>query len=88
MVGKHLPKLSRKFKSLGITSFGEAPASYKPNAERRFSTWTYGKVEKNCYYQEEVNAAGKADGKGILVSPGYDVSIGYHEELGNLAKGL
>ena len=45
MVYKHLPKLYQAFKNLKITSFGEAPASYKPSSERRFTTWTYGQVE-------------------------------------------
>ena len=80
MVFKHLPKLSQKFKSLRITSFGEAPASYKPSAERRFTTWTYGQVEKGCYYQGEVNAEGKSFGKGISIVPGADITVGYFSE--------
>ena len=88
MVYMKVPKLLHKYKSLKITSFGEAPASYKPSSERRFTTWTYGRVEKRVYYQGEVNAEGKAFGRGIMIMPNYDVSVGYHQENVYPASGL
>ena len=87
MVYVHLPRLTGTFKSLKITSFGVAPAWYKPSSERRFLYWSQ-QVEKDSWYQGEVNAEGKAFGRGIMIMPNYDVSVGYHQENVYPASGL
>ena len=51
MLLKHVPKLYKLFKNLGISNFGPAPPCYDPRKKRSYSTWTWRKMESGVWHQ-------------------------------------
>ena len=67
MVKTHVnEKCHNKIKeNLAKVEFGEAPKDYTNTPERSFATWN--QDEDGDYYQGQVNAKNKPDGKGVHI---------------------